>query len=92
MPFFNAWNPLKGGEIWKGAQWILDNLGRKPGKGWSLDVIKHNKGFIPGNLRWVPRGNSQRRNQIHKNIFNVPDKIFAVEAKRRGYRKINGVI
>lgn len=52
MPFFDGWNPRKGGSWYAGFQWILKNLGRRP-KGTSLHIINHAKGFVPGNLEWT---------------------------------------
>jgi hypothetical protein len=88
MPFYSGWDPAKGGAVWRGAKWIVDNLGKRPGKGWSLDIIEQSKGFVPGNLRWVPRGFIQRRNQVHRKLFDVSEYVFSVEAKRRGYEKV----
>lgn len=84
MPFFDGWNPKKGGEIWRAAKWIIDNLGKKPDSRWSLDIIEHRLGFVPGNLRWALK-NTQMRNQNHRMLEKISDEEFAVEAKRRGY-------
>ena len=89
MPFYDDWNPKKGGAYRNGAQWILDNLGPRPGQGWSMDIIEHNKGFVPGNIRWSLRS-GQERNKKHKILGQWSDEEFAVEARRRGYvKKIN---
>lgn len=89
MPFFAEWDSKQGGSTLNGYFWIIQNLGAKPGSGWSLDIIVHSKGFVPGNLRWIPPGSSiQANNQVHRTIFDVSDGVFAVEAKRRGYKKL----
>lgn len=89
MPFYSDWDSRKEGSPIRGYLWIIKNLGHKPGSKWSLDIIQHSKGFVPGNLRWVPPSSSlQSKNQVHRTIFDVTDKVFAVEAKRRGYRRI----
>ena len=86
MPFFDDWNPDKGGEFWRGAKWILDNLGPRPEGTWQMDVIEHAKGFIPGNLRWAQL-KTQSKNKQHRWLGDVSDEEFAVEALRRGYRR-----
>lgn len=88
MPVYKEWNFRRGGSPIKGYYWLIENLGKKPGPGWSLDIIMHSAGFVPGNLRWVPPASSlQSKNQNHRTIFSVSDKVFSVEAKRRGYVK-----
>ena len=52
MPFFDAWNPDKGGSFEAGADWIIINLGKRP-EGHSLHIIHHDVGFVPGNLEWA---------------------------------------
>ena len=84
MPFCDDWNPDKGGAFWKGAKWITDNLGPKPSPAWSLDIIKHEIGFMPGNLRWALR-NTQRRNQKHRTLGQWTDEEFFIEARKRGF-------
>ena len=66
MPFFDDWNPNKGGSYLAGMQWILENLGEKP-KGASLHIIKHETGFVPGNLEWT-HPKKQTNQQMHKII------------------------
>ena len=88
MPFYDGWNPSKGGAIWKGAKWIVDNLGIRPGPQWSMDIINHEFGFVPGNLRWANK-NTQARNQQHRTLGQWSEEEFAVEAHRRGYIKVN---
>jgi hypothetical protein len=76
----------KGGSWDAGADWIKKNLGPRPAKGWSIDIIRHEDGFVPGNLRWADK-TTQTRNQSHRFLGSVSDTEFAVEAKRRGYVK-----
>lgn len=87
MPFYDDWNPDKGGAFWKGTKWILENLGSKPGPNWSMDIIQHDVGFVPGNLRWACK-RTQKRNQQHRILGQFSEEEFDVEAKRRGYTKI----
>lgn len=84
MPFHKAWNPLLGGALWKGAQWILNTLGKRPSKDWSLDVINHDKGFVPGNLRWAHQ-TTQIRNRKHRTLGRFSLTELMVEARRHGY-------
>lgn len=86
MFVYKDWNPKKGGSVWKAVKWILENIGKKPDKNWSLDIIEHSKGFAPGNLRWAS-GFTQKQNQIHRRLGQWGEKEFAVEAHRRGYIK-----
>ena len=91
MPFFEGWNPRKGGSFVVAARWIIDTLGEKPGPQWSMDVIKHQFGFVPGNLRWALK-RTQKHNQQHRVLGQFNDEEFAVEAKRRGYFKTSNVL
>lgn len=86
MPFYDEWNPDKGGSFYAGYLWILENLGPRPGSEWSLDIINHSIGFVPGNLRWANKF-QQVLNQKHRLLGQVEDEEFAIEAKRRGYIK-----
>jgi len=65
MPFFDGWNPDKGGSIKAGGRWIIDNLGRRP-EGSSLHVIHHDIGFMPGNLEWTTP-----KKQINQQMFKI---------------------
>jgi hypothetical protein len=65
MPFFDAWNPDKGGSFRVGADWIRDNLGERPDKASSLHVIPDTGlGFVPGNLVWATK-QTQGAEQAH---------------------------
>ena len=91
MPFHPEWDPREGGALWKGAKWIIDTLGERPSPKWTLDIVEHGKGFVPGNLRWALH-RTQTENQRHKHLgkFTLPE--LKTEAKRRGYilKKIQG--
>jgi len=87
MPFFDEWNPSKGGSYGAGAKWIIDNLGHKPNSAWSMDIIKHELGFVPGNLRWALHS-SQQQNKQHKKLGTFTLQELRVEAKRRGYKLV----
>jgi hypothetical protein len=86
MPFYDGWNPEKGGSYLAAYDWIIANLGQRPSQGWSLDIIKHELGFVPGNLRWALR-KSQQDNKQHRVLGQFSEEEFAAEAKRRGYVK-----
>jgi hypothetical protein len=66
MPFFEEWNPKKGGSLKVGAEWIIKNIGRRP-EGASLHVVDPILGFVPGNLEWTHR-KKQNREQLVKII------------------------
>lgn len=87
MPFFDDWNPDKGGAFWKGVEWIKNNLGCKPGPEWSIDVIDHQKGFVPGNLRWA-NSRTQSYNRRHKKLGLFTIQELRVECKRHGYKLV----
>jgi hypothetical protein len=66
MPFFNEWNPKQGGSFTAGANWIIENLGRRPDKKYQLHVVDRRLGFVPGNLRWVPQEKHRQEEMIAK--------------------------
>jgi hypothetical protein len=57
----------------------------RTGSDWSMDIINHAKGFVPGNLRWATRG-KQKSNQQYRTLGQLTDKEFKVEARRRGFK------
>lgn len=66
MPFYDGWNPDKGGSFVVGRDWIKKNLGPRPGTGkdFHLHVINKLIGFVPGNLMWVPAGKHKQEELI----------------------------
>jgi hypothetical protein len=81
MPFFDAWNPDKGGSFDAAESWIIKNLGRRPEKS-TLHIVNHNLGFVPGNLEWThPR--KQISQQMHKIIAQQRNFIKKLEAQIR---------
>jgi hypothetical protein len=55
LPFCPAWNPRCGGSFLAGAQWIIENLGRRPNNRHHLHIVDRHLGFVPNNLVWVPK-------------------------------------
>jgi hypothetical protein len=66
MPFFDGWNPDKGGSINAGEKWILENLGKRPSKRHDLHIVDRRLGFVPENLAWVPKEKHMQEELIHK--------------------------
>ena len=85
MPFYDNWNPNKGGSWLNEAKWIIKNLGKRP-KGASLHIIEHEKGFIPGNLEWA-YPNKQSAQKMFKIIANLKHRIKELEFKLTQERK-----
>ena len=79
MPFFDGWNPKKGGSFRAGAAWIISNLGKRP-QGGSLHVVHHDIGFMPGNLEWASAG-KQSNQQMFKIIAQQRHRIKELEAE-----------
>ena len=61
MPFFNDWNPKKGGSNKVGANWIIANLDKRP-RGSTLHIVDHEKGLFLAILS----GRSRINNQINR--------------------------
>jgi hypothetical protein len=79
MPFFDAWNPDKGGSFDAAESWIIKNLGRRPEKA-TLHIVDHVLGFVPGNIEWThPR--KQINQQMHKVIAQQRNKIKKLEER-----------
>jgi hypothetical protein len=85
VPFFDGWNPKKGGLMLNGAQWIIDNLGKRP-KGCILHIVEHDRGFVPGNLEWTGR-KKQNAQQMFKIIANLKHRIRELEMELEQERK-----
>lgn len=84
MPFYDQWNPDKGGSFIFGLHWILKHLGKRPSSRHSLDIIEHYKGFVPGNLRWTLL-DTQRRNQKHRTMFLLTVSQHKEALRQAGY-------
>jgi|ERR1700733_1796781 len=81
MPFYDGWNPDKGGSIKNGEIWIIKNLGKKP-KGSSLHIMDHSLGFVPGNLEWAtPK--KQTSEQMFRIIARLRHRIKELENERK---------
>jgi hypothetical protein len=52
-----------------------------------MDIIDHDKGFVPGNLRWA-RKKIQTRNQRHRRLGKFSLQEIRVEAMRHGYKLV----
>lgn len=85
MPFFDEWNPKKGGSLKAGADWIVKNIGKRP-RGATLHIIEHSEGFVPGNLEWTyPR--KQNNQQMFKIIAQQRNRIKKLEARIKELEK-----
>jgi len=83
MPFFKSWNPKKGGSLRTGADWIVDNLGKRP-KGCTLHIIDHKKGFVPGNLAWT-----SPRNQNYQQMVKIIGRLkHQIQRLKKQVRKL----
>jgi len=54
---------------WRGKDGFrnfLDHIGPKQNSTWSLDRIDNNKGYEPGNVRWVDRSTQQLNRRVVK--------------------------
>lgn len=81
MPFFDEWNPDKGGSFIAGEKWIIENLGRRPVDNflmtgqtvrypgqksrWQMHILDRPVGFVPGNLAWMPTNKHNRLEAIN---------------------------
>lgn len=48
---------------------FLKHVGRRPTKSHSIDRIKNDVGYVPGNLRWATRKQQQRNTRRNRVIF-----------------------
>lgn len=79
IPFFDGWNPHKGGSLLEAVKWIIKNLGNNP-KGSSMHIVEHEEGFIPGNLEWTyPK--KQNAQQMFKIIADLKHEIKKLKLK-----------
>lgn len=79
MPFYDAWNPDKGGSFYAAETWIIENIGNRP-EGTSLHVVDHSLGFVPGNLEWT-HPKRQAHQQMHKIIAQQRNRIRKLEVR-----------
>lgn len=77
MPFYEKWNPKRGGSYDAAEKWIIENLGRRP-KGTSLHIVDPILGFVPGNMEWTHR-RKQNREQLVKIIARQKHRIKELE-------------
>lgn len=73
MPYYDGWNPNKGGSLAAGAQWIIDNLGHRPGSGkeYHLHIVDRRIGFMPGNLQWIPCTEHKQQELIPRLMLEI---------------------
>jgi hypothetical protein len=72
LPYYDGWNPKKGGSFAAGAHWIIKNLGIKPVDGKSnLHIVDRRFGFVPGNLQWVAVGRHQQEEMVNRLLLEV---------------------
>lgn len=84
MPFFDGWDPTKGGSSAAGERWIIEHIGRRPSKGWDLHIVDRRIGFMPNNLQWIPRSKHQQEEMISRLLRENQD--------LRGLLEVAGVI
>jgi hypothetical protein len=65
MPFYDGWNPAKGGSLQAGEDWIIKNIGKRP-DGTTLHIVDHVQGFVPGNLEWT-----HQKKQTHQQMCKI---------------------
>jgi hypothetical protein len=76
LAFYDGWNPDKGGSFQSGADWIIENLGRRPDDTrYELHIIRRYPdpenlekpyGFVPNNLIWIPKKEHRRQEMLEK--------------------------
>ena len=77
LPGTRTYNDYQGRGITVCSQWrnsfatFLRDVGPRPGPGYSLDRIRNNKGYFPGNVRWANRKQQQRNRRNNRMVtFN----------------------
>jgi hypothetical protein len=85
MPYWDEWNPNRGGSFKAGAKWIIENIGRRPGtsKEYQLHIISRRLGFVPGNLAWIPRDKHRQDELIPKLLIEIQNLRLELDALRR---------
>lgn len=66
MPFFDKWNPEKGGSFHVAEDWVIKNIGKRPDKNCHLHIIDRQIGFMPENLAWVPKDKHRQEEMVNK--------------------------
>jgi hypothetical protein len=89
MPFFNGWNPKKGGSFQAGEDWIIENIGKRPGKNYQLHIVDRKLGFVPNNLEWVPRDKHKQNEMINRLLLeNKKLKATVNKLKKRTHHNV----
>jgi hypothetical protein len=52
----------------KGYQNFIEDMGRRPGKGWSIDRINPDADYEPDNCRWLPMSENSSRAHRRKRL------------------------
>jgi len=52
-------------------KWIVENIGERPDKSFSLDRINNNGNYEPGNLRWATPSEQALNRRASKSTCNV---------------------
>ena len=86
MPFFDGWNPDRGGSFNAGAQWIIEALGQRPGKRYELHIVDRRLGFVPNNLQWVPKERHYQEELINRLLLENQNLRAENQALLRGKR------
>lgn len=64
---------------------FLRAVGRKPGPGYQLDRINNNRGYVPGNVRWVlPLQQQRNRRNLRFLTFRKQTKCLSAWAESLG--------
>lgn len=82
MPFFDPWNPDKGGSFDGGEQWLLEHIGDKPTLNSSLHIIRHELGFVPGNICWATP-QVQNQEQLFKRLAYLEMEVKILDKVRQ---------
>jgi hypothetical protein len=87
MPYHDEWNPYTDGSYEAAARWIVTNIGSRSLQpaGSSLHIVKHSKGFVPGNLTWASSG-KQTAEQMFKIIARQQKALRELRKRLRGCR------
>lgn len=70
---------------------FFKHVGKRPSKKLSLDRIKNEKGYFPGNVHWATRKQQHRNRRAHFAIENFATKVLLDELTRRGvvYKQVS---